>query len=350
MSLKIQHRSKTSSASGTTMEIEEDASASLIAKMTVDDIVEHARNCRRSSAAGRFHADIERYKAQFNAGYVERPDTRMNIFTFHVRVPATHRVINYVDVKHDHWEFDYQKLTTHLTWATSIFNPEAQVLFVTNQDEAEPQAHCALRMVRLFTNSAAPMLERVKAMAAYVESDAFDRDTAFLDTDAFPNRSFAPIFANEFDVGVTYRTTSGYMPINEGVVFCRHANKAAVRRFFEAYIATYEHLIEDPVIQAYYGNIERWRGGQLSLNAAALSERRPSAGVSVLGGVRIRMLPCNEYNYWVQPKYLERRPASWDKKFVLHLKGDSKRMVDNVIQYQLQRGQSWAARRRPALA
>lgn len=332
------------------MEIEEDASASLIAKMTVDDIVEHARNCRRSSAAGRFHADIERYKAQFNAGYVERPDTRMNIFTFHVRVPATHRVINYVDVKHDHWEFDYQKLTTHLTWATSIFNPEAQVLFVTNQDEAEPQAHCALRMVRLFTNSAAPMLERVKAMAAYVESDAFDRDTAFLDTDAFPNRSFAPIFANEFDVGVTYRTTSGYMPINEGVVFCRHANKAAVRRFFEAYIATYEHLIEDPVIQAYYGNIERWRGGQLSLNAAALSERRPSAGVSVLGGVRIRMLPCNEYNYWVQPKYLERRPASWDKKFVLHLKGDSKRMVDNVIQYQLQRGQSWAARRRPALA
>lgn len=313
-------------------------------KMDFYDLLRHARLCRRSTPSDNLRAEVERYKLQFDTGHCAKQNTSLNIFTFHVPVPASHRVINYVDVQHDHWEFDYRKLASHFTWATSKFNPLARVLFVTNLQEPEPLSHCDVTTVRLATNAAAPMLERVKAMAGYVESSAFDHDTAFLDTDAFPNRSLQPIFDEEFDVGVTYRTTKGFMPLNEGVVFCRHAGKEAVRRFFAAYLATYERLIEDPLVQEYYGDIERWRGGQLSLNAIALIGEELCSGIASSEGIRIRMFDCNNYNYWVQPSNL-RFPKAWDRKFILHLKGDSKRLVDALIEYQQHRDLQLKSRR-----
>jgi hypothetical protein len=309
-------------------------------KIAVDDIVNHARACRRATPSLALRAEVERHRARFDAAHVVRPDARLNIFNFHVTVPASHRVIDYVDVKHDHWQFDYRKLASHMTWAASTFNPFSQVVFVTSEDEPGPETHGDLTMVRVASDAAAPMYERVKAMAGYVLSDAFDRDTAFLDTDAFPNRPLAPIFREEFDIGVTYRTTPGYMPLNEGVLFCRRASKDNVRRFFDAYLATYEALRSDALIREYYGNIDRWRGGQLSLNAVALPKQMPGCGTWCSDGISIRMFPCNDYNYWVQPKNLGKRPKSWDRKFVLHLKGDSKWLVDEVIAYQFQRGRS----------
>ncbi|HVQ12917.1 MAG TPA: hypothetical protein VMS40_04975 [Vicinamibacterales bacterium] len=312
-------------------------------KTAVDDIVNHARACRQAAPSVALRAEVDRFRARFDAAHVDLPHIRLNIFSFHITVPASHRVIDYVDVKHDHWLFDYRKLASHLTWAASTFNPCSRVVFVTGEDQPEPEAHCDLTTVRVTSDAAAPMFERVKSMAAYVASDAFDRDTAFLDTDAFPNRPLAPIFRDDFDIGVTYRTTPGYMRLNEGVVFCRHASKDAVRRFFGSYMATYEYLRSDPVIREYYGDIDRWRGGQLSLNAVALPEQITGSRTWSTDGIRIRMFPCNDYNYWVQPKNLSVRPKSWDRKFVLHLKGDSKWLVDELIAYQSQRGRARAA-------
>jgi hypothetical protein len=92
------------------------------------------------------------------------------------------------------------------------------------------------------------------------------------------------------------------------------------------------------MIKSYYGNIERWRGGQLALNAIAC----PDADLDRVkdfqrDGVRIRLLPCNTFNYWVTGlRY--RGGKEWDKKYVLHLKGESKKwLIDHVIEYQLER-------------
>jgi hypothetical protein len=280
---------------------------------------------------------VRSYAAEFDAVHDENNNSSVNLFSFHVDVPQSHRVIDYIDVKHDHGEFDYQRLAAHWSWAGFIFNRDCRQIFVTGQSFPDPQRGHSISVVRLPTDARAPMFERVKAMAGYVHSKAFNRNTAFLDTDAFANRSFKAIFNDSFDIGVTFRTTSGYMPLNEGVIFCSGANPDAVRRFFSAYLATYESLIEDPVIQSYYGDIERWRGGQLSLNAIACPEGvLNKVGSFNAHGVRIALFPCNSFNYWVT-RALPGGSRSWDRKFVLHLKGDSKRLVNDVIEYQLGR-------------
>src|SRR5437764_14287994 len=96
------------------------------AKLSVLDIVEHARSCRRSAPGDAVRAEVERYRELFDAAHAPHARTQFNIFSSHITVPASHRVINYVDVHHDHWQFNHRKLASHLAWSTSKFNPRAR--------------------------------------------------------------------------------------------------------------------------------------------------------------------------------------------------------------------------------
>lgn len=306
-------------------------------KLTIQDVVHHAKTLVRAEPSTNMWKIVRRYAEEFDSACGDDCRAALHLFSFHVAVPETHRTINYIDVQHDHGAFDYQKLAAHWAWAGSNFNRDCRQFFVTGKSSPEPQSNAAVSVIKLDTDDRAPMLERVKAMAGYVESRAFNQNTVFLDTDAFANRPLLAIFDGRFDVGVTFRTTAGYMPLNEGVIFCSVANRDAVRRFFSSYIATYEGLIQDPLISDYYGNIERWRGGQLSLNAIAC----PAGDITRIGtfdshGLTVGLLPCTSFNYWVKGS-LPPGSRSWDRKFVLHLKGDSKRLVDEVIEYQTKR-------------
>jgi hypothetical protein len=265
------------------------------------------------------------------------PTSDICIFSYHVETPPSHRVIDYVDVKHDHGAFNYCKLISHFVWSGLTFNVRAGIFFVTNDSWHMPVKHKNLTTVRLPVSDTAPMFERVKAMTAYVYSSAFQRDTVFLDSDAFPNREIKPVFAQKFDVGVTYRTTPGFMPINEGVIYCSVQDRDSVRRFFSAYLATYENLIADQEIQKYYGDIKRWRGGQLALSALA-SPNECMAEMSHFerAGVRIGLLPCTNFNHTVtQP--IPRRGWRLNDKYVLHLKGKNKMFIESLIAYQMHR-------------
>jgi hypothetical protein len=279
-------------------------------------------------------AAIAKYAAAFDASVDRQTRAALNIFVFHVDVPSSHRTIEYVDVKHDHWQFDYKALTAHFVWAALAFHKNVRIYYVTHEAANVPFQHPNLTIVRLPTDNTAPMYERVRAMAGYVHSDAFAADTVFLDSDAYPNRALNGVFKRDFDIGVTYRTTPGYMPVNEGVIFCARRRLADVRRFFTAYLSTYEVLKTDAMVREYYGNIERWRGGQLSLNAVSLPADLSRAEGHELAGTRIALLPCNKYNYWVTKAIPPERPT-WDSKFVLHLKGDSKHLLGHVVNYQL---------------
>lgn len=300
---------------------------------TLGEIVDRARALVRPEPGPRLLQIVRDYANQFGAATLSGPSEGLNVVTFHVQVPDHCRVINYVDVKHDHGIFDYRKLSEHLLWSASHFNPGTQTYFVTDATSLVPPDRAGLATVRLAMNPAGPMLERVKAMLGYVMSSAFTRDTVFLDTDAFPNRSLAPIFEHMFDVGVTYRTTPGFMPLNEGVIFCSARNPNAVRSFFSAYLGTYEALMSDPLVIDYYGDIQRWRGGQLSLSAVGCQASIVQAMSTELWGGRITSFPCTTYNYWVTHAI---QPAErfMDRKFILHLKGDSKLLIDSLISYQ----------------
>lgn len=257
-------------------------------------------------------------------------DGALNIFTFFTKVPTSHRVIDYVDVKHDHHHFDYGSIIRHFVAAAKAFERRCRIIVVTGEnDDLTLPVSPGLRVLRLPLNSAAPMLERVRAMTAYVRSKAFDRNTLFLDTDAFVNAPLESIFDGAFDIGVTVRPTEGfYMPLNEGVILAASAAREAVEAFFLSYLATYDRLLNDPVIIAYYGDIARWRGGQLSLNAVA--DRL--AGERRAGAPRIKEFACEQYNHWVRPD-IDFMPQLWDTKSILHLKGDSKYHLDGFFSY-----------------
>lgn len=302
------------------------------------DLMGHVRARASFAPCESAETIIRQYASIFDAAADVKSPTQLNVFVFHVDVPASHRSIEYVDVKHDHWEFDYKALAAHFVWATLSFHDTVRIYYVTNESTVVPFEHPNMTVVRLPVDSRAPMYERVRAMAGYVHSRAFSAHTAFLDTDAYPNRALNGVFKREFDVGVTYRTTPGYMPINEGVIFAaRRRSTAAVQKFFTAYLSTYEALRIDPVVLDYYnGNIERWRGGQLSLNAVGLPPHLSAGGDFDRDGVRVRLLPCNRFNYWVTKAIDVDRPT-WDAKFVLHLKGDSKHLLGHVANYQLGR-------------
>jgi hypothetical protein len=299
-----------------------------------DELMNHVRTLASFAPCAGGAAVTRRYSAAFDAAAGARPPADLNIFVFHVDVPASHRSIAYVDVRHDHWEFDYQALANHFVWAALSFHQTVRIYYVTDESAKVPFTHPEVTVVRIPVDARAPMYERVRAMAGYVHSRAFSANTVFLDTDAYPNRALNDVFKLDFDIGVTYRTTPGFMPINEGVIFCSRRRVEAARRFFSAYLATYELLKADPVVHGYYGNIERWRGGQLSLNALGLPPPPLRPCDFVRNGIRIAALPCNKFNYWVTKPIDHRRPT-WDTKFVLHLKGDSKHLMGHVADYQL---------------
>lgn len=261
----------------------------------------------------------------------------INIVVFHVDVDAAQHVIAYRDVLLDHRAFDYARIVDHFIRMSTAFNAEARVILVTSEDSRMSFTHDRLTTIRLPIDSAALMFERVKAMCAYVRSTAFDRDSVFLDSDAFPNRSLKEAFSEPFDIGVTYREHNGLMPINEGAIYVAHRNLGAVQHIFRTYLATYAALIDDPVVRSYYGNIKPWRGGQLALNALCHRERTIDLPERIQTcGALVQFLPCDIYNFWIL-QGSRHTTSELDSKYVLHLKGLSKHLLNAVGRYQMAR-------------
>ncbi len=301
------------------------------------DVVKKAQLCFACELSPAMARDVEGRTRVFDGHKISGQARDVNIFTFHLDVPESHRQINYVDVVHDHHAFDYETVAAHFETSVRRFNPSVGLYLVTDGRSRTLEGLSKnVERVTMPMDGRAPMLERVKAMLAYALSDAFDRDTAFLDTDAFPNADLTRAFVGDFDVGVTFRTSPEFMPLNEGVIFCRVKNRSAVQAFFRAYLATYEALMRDPDIEDYYGDIGRWRGGQLSLNAVAWSFTSATQAACAKLGVKVAFLPCDTFNFWVTDLSAS-AVAQWADKMVLHLKGDSKAFIrDFMVRRDLQ--------------
>lgn len=132
-----------------------------------------------------------------------------------------------------------------------------------------------------------------------------DADAVFLDTDVVVQKDLAPIFENEFDIGLTIRDQPVFdpdgidvtiaMPYNTGVMFSR----ASGRPFWEA---AYRHCLT-------FSDFEKkWWGDQLSIKAVADTT-----------SLKLKTFPCDLYNY--TPNNPE---EDVKEKFVVHYKGTRK--------------------------
>jgi hypothetical protein len=238
----------------------------------------------------------------------------MRAWCYHVPVPPDHARIDYPDVRMDQGAFDYEALLGHWEVAATRYGADS-----------------AICRSSLNNDLASPMYERLVAMCQEVERMHYE-PIAFLDSDAFLNQSIDHIFDGDWDVGLTYRHNMGAShALNEGVIFANNRRPDAVRSFFRAYLDTYHAVLEDAELVAKYGNLRRWRGGQLSLNRLACPQGLPTAlDYQEIAGARVSYWPCFKWNYPVDA--VDHR--LWDTKAVLHLKGARKHLLPEIIAYQ----------------
>jgi hypothetical protein len=305
--------------------------------LDLDSLISIARSERSGEIAPATAARLAQFQAAFDAAAAPAAAPAAICFAFHSSVPQAEAAVRYRDVAIDHSKFDYDRIVRHCIAAALAAQPGARFILATDSQFLSDVEHPALTIVRLPLDQASPMYERVIAMCAFVRSRQFTAPTAFLDSDAFLNAPIANLFQGHFDIGATYRPDPGLMPINEGVIFAASRNKEAVRAFFAGYLGTYDRLCGNAAVTGYYGNIKRWRGGQLSLNALTCPQGVPSALDSAKAfGARIRYYPCSAFNFSIEMD----RPYSarqLDTRAVLHLKGPRKAVLDPIIAYQAQR-------------
>lgn len=316
--------------------------------MTIQSLLEYTRRGAVGQLSDASRIRVAQIAAAFDAHKIHSRAS-INIFTFHAQVPDHLTLIDKIDVQRDNATFDYKRMAEHLLWSAEIFCRSPIVYFVTGPDDPWlVHTGVNVRRVRLKIDPQAIMFERVLAMCAYVHSTAFDRNTAFLDTDAFPNADLASVFERPFDVAVTYRTDPELMPINEGALFAAHENKSAIQQLFIDYLAIYESLCRDQRTIEYYGDIKAWRGGQLSLNTLTLPvDWEGGACAYVRGQARIILLACDQFNFSPEdpPREGELSQRRLDEKYIIHLKGSTKSRFGEVAAYQ--RGRASAS---PAFA
>jgi hypothetical protein len=298
---------------------------------TLDAVIAAARESINDYLSEEWRLKIAERIVEFDA--VATP-AALNIFLFHQSVSANAKIVNTVDIKGlDHSQFDYESLIQRNISIGLWSNPGSRVVLVTDSqffpNGIDDSRVC---IVRLPLANDEPMFERVVSMLAYVESLAFSAPTVFLDSDAFLIGSATGFFSTSFDVGVTYRDIGKQMPINEGVIFANTENREAARRFFRRYLATYLTIERHPVVIETYGNVRRWRGGQLSINAASGGLARYAASILPSPtGARLAYLPCSRYNFSPDSGF-EINRALLSRVLVVHLKGLRKPWLDRLVE------------------
>jgi len=301
--------------------------------LPIEEVLKAASSRFNPALEPAWDAKIEALKANFDAAYrAPSSDIDCNIFVFHVAMNAADQLLQYPDLDIDLSAYDYNYIISKSLANTVRLFKNIRIVFVTNDASVPlPDSENIIR-IQVGVNAAHPVYERVYAMAAYVRSRLFDRKTAFVDSDTFIALNPSPIFKDDFDIGVTVRFQPNFMPFNEGVIFAGAARPALAKAFFNAYAATYEALIRDDFFASFYGDIRRWRGGQLSLNTVAdvFIDKDKSRKLALKP--RVAVLPVDLYNFSFEEN-VRYNKAQLDSKFIFHLKGNRKIMVDALLGY-----------------
>ena len=280
-------------------------------------------------------AKLNQYIEIFNGhGAALSSDHELAVFTFHTNVPQSASKISLPDIAIDHGKVDYDSICEEMIRSALAFQPDAHIFFVTDEVTMEHLDHPRVSVVRLPIESQFPMYERVQSMWAYAHSTIFQTPTIFLDSDAFLNKDVKWVFHQNMDLAVTYRG-GGLMPINEGVFFANSANTSKVAKFFDHYLMVYRRLIDDPMVTDIYGDVRRWRGGQLSLNSITCPLGLPSSlDTAVFLGANIDYHPCNELNFSFEYDIGEISKRELGAKSIIHLKGHRKVLLSQLVAMQ----------------
>ena len=222
----------------------------------------------------------------------------------------------------DHSKIKHLELVRWTIQAIQETVPQAEIVVCTDEEFGGNLRDLKPTILVPAVERNRPMYYRARTYNTIIQNRWTNGVTIFLDSDAIVLKDPSPLPKQlNFKVGVTSRFAPNLMPVNEGVIITQSQSQECVD-FFAHYMGTYEFIKNDRTIQSVTGNdLMRWRGGQLSLNAACrackLIDFRDSTK-------NIKLLPCNKYNYAVQNKAEVHLLKQKGEIYIAHIKGKAK--------------------------
>jgi hypothetical protein len=228
----------------------------------------------------------------------------------------------------------YMRMLDLLFRSARLFHDGAACTLLTTPDTRVRGVAGPLRRLDVPVDHAALMLSRSRAQLACVQSSDFARPMVLLDSDILLRGSLQPLFAEDFDVALTWRANKP-MPVNGGLLVLHNRRPDVSRAFFERFLHVYE---ERYAADANAG----WYGDQLALRDLVGLPWREFGGQQLVerDGCRIRLLPCDVWNF-SPDNSLGAIVAGLPDKLVLHFKGQRKRLMEPFWRCFLEPEASW---------
>jgi hypothetical protein len=239
----------------------------------------------------------------------------IDVVAFHADLPAAPSGI--------HEKVDYVAVLALSFESAAIRAPRARRVLLTDDATVIPAGLKVDEVMRFPMDHDRLMYERMRVQASYLGNRAAGRHSVLIDSDVVVNRDPAPIFAEAFDVGLTWRAGLPNAPFNGGAIFVASGEAAA--GFFTRARSCYDAFADTPSVAAPYPRgLRGWWGDQFALalmvGYQAFAERK--ADVMRVDGVRVRFFPCDDYNYTIEAR--EYPPSFFASKFLVHFKGNRK--------------------------
>ena len=261
----------------------------------------------------------------------EKPDNKkkFSVVIYHVPFKENESsIIKSFDIpESDHKSINHEDVIKKSINSINKTMKEAEIILCTTKEFGEKFNGMNIKKIYPQADSRKPMYSRVKTYNTLIQYNLLGQNVIFMDSDVMIlENPWNDLEKLNFDVAVTYRFTPNLVPINEGVIYCRSKSKES-KEFFAKYIQTYEKIKNNKIIKDTVGtDLERWRGGQLSLNGICNAGRMVTYRDS---NKHIAFLPCDKYNRTIYG-YSEVNSLIVEKSaFAVHAKGRSKHNMDN---------------------
>lgn len=256
------------------------------------------------------------YAGRCREALASLPPADLIVALFHVEQQGNH-VITAIQRQA---KIDYLDLITIAASAARATAARVATIVLTDRDTVVPDHPDIAAVIRLPLRPDWIMYERMRAQRAVAATALPASNLAFLDTDIVVAPQFARLFAEEFDVGLTWRPEAPITPINGGMILGRCGRWPQLAAFLDRCLDCYDGIVADGAAEKRYGfDMRQFQGDQLAL-ARAVAWRTPPVGSAAVecAGASIRFFPCRDVNFTFGESIA---PDVLADKFAVHFKG-----------------------------
>lgn len=263
-------------------------------------------------------------RAPYRPAAAPAPTGGLDIVAFHVDRPGA-------ALSGIHGSIDYMGVLAQSFESARLRAPGARTLLLTDEATKVPQSVGVDEVVREPLDRDRLMYERMRMQSRFLQRRDPGRATVFTDSDVVVNLDPVAVFAEDFDVGLTWRPGFPDAPFNGGMIFVAPGEAGA--RFFAEALRCYDALADGAARKGLFPrDLRGWWGDQFALAAMVgyrdFAERLAEGGIAV-NGVRVRFFPCETHNFTLEAQNYP--TAVLRQKYFIHFKGNRKALQSQYL-------------------